>query len=136
MHLPLRALGYAHVPREVFYDADFAQHALCDGSGEDERCANAHAQPNPFTSADEHKHYFGEMVGLAACNRSAALAASRRQWGAQPALRGDELAVTPRPHTAAAGGSSVAGALVLAVAAVTLAGATFPRAVRRVPRLV
>ena len=122
------------MPSQVFYGGDFREHVLCDGSGEDETCANAHAQPNPFTSADEHQHYFGEFVGAAACNRSATLAAARREWGAQAALRGVRAA-TPRPQGAAAGVGSLAAVLVMAAAATTL---TVRRRQRRswAPRLV
>ncbi len=38
-HLPLEAMGFHHVPTEVWYDESQEHFSICDGSGEDPACS-------------------------------------------------------------------------------------------------
>jgi len=37
---PGSLLDYSHFPREVYYDEPMTKYQLCDGSGEDLKCAD------------------------------------------------------------------------------------------------
>eukprot|EP00656_Telonema_subtile_P051315 TRINITY_DN686_c0_g1_i3.p1 TRINITY_DN686_c0_g1~~TRINITY_DN686_c0_g1_i3.p1 ORF type:complete len:306 (-),score=35.24 TRINITY_DN686_c0_g1_i3:31-948(-) len=39
-HLPLQSMGFSHISTEVFYNADFSKHTVCDSSGEDPTCSD------------------------------------------------------------------------------------------------
>ena len=46
MHLPPKWVGYKHFGTEVFYNEDFTSYKVCDGSGEDETCADQYWFPD------------------------------------------------------------------------------------------
>jgi len=63
-HLPLHSMGFRHVPREVWSDEHCKTHTLCDGSGEDPKCANS---LDFFLSIDDHLFYYGFPIGTSVC---------------------------------------------------------------------
>lgn len=66
-HLPLDDmfwLGYAHVPTEVFYDAESTTATVCDGSGEDQNCSDKCTLCN---SIADHLYYLNTSVGSLEC---------------------------------------------------------------------
>jgi len=40
-HLPLVAMGFWHVAREVWYNSAFSNYTVCNGSGEDPECSDS-----------------------------------------------------------------------------------------------
>lgn len=52
-HLPPSALYFQHTSTEVHYVEDGSSYVVCDGSGEDPKCANQHL----LYSVDDHHHY-------------------------------------------------------------------------------
>lgn len=65
-HLPPEAFGFTHIANEVYYNADSTVHHVCDGSGEDDKCADQHGIID-FFAIDDHLHYYGEAIGEDAC---------------------------------------------------------------------
>eukprot|EP01062_Namystynia_karyoxenos_P058471 TRINITY_DN49_c0_g5_i1.p1 TRINITY_DN49_c0_g5~~TRINITY_DN49_c0_g5_i1.p1 ORF type:complete len:433 (+),score=158.36 TRINITY_DN49_c0_g5_i1:72-1301(+) len=67
-HVPLRAMGFDHVGREVhFHSASGSDYEVCDGSGEDSSCANSCwwlVEPGLCTSILDHGNYAGISVGF------------------------------------------------------------------------
>uniref|UniRef100_A0A7S0P3T4 Fungal lipase-type domain-containing protein n=1 Tax=Calcidiscus leptoporus TaxID=127549 RepID=A0A7S0P3T4_9EUKA len=63
-HLPLAAMDFAHVPTEVWFNEASSSYTVCDGSGEDTKCANS---LDLFVSVEDHLHYFGHAMATDAC---------------------------------------------------------------------
>jgi hypothetical protein len=67
VHVPTETLlGFFHVAREVFWNEDSTSYTLCDGSGEDETCADQYSLLEA-TSISDHLHYFAETIGEDGC---------------------------------------------------------------------
>ncbi|CAM9585180.1 unnamed protein product [Phaeothamnion confervicola] len=103
--------GYRHVPQEVFYDVgarvNAGEYALCDGSGEDKRCANRYCA-NPLNAVDwlrYHCHYGGVdfVQNYVHCKIGAPDATAAATEGAVTAAK---AAVTAASAAAEEGGSS------------------------------
>ena len=61
-HVPLQAMGYVHVAREIFYtDQNSSTYKVCDKSGEDPTCSDS----VPYTewNPDDHMYYMGIYCG-------------------------------------------------------------------------
>jgi len=63
-HLVPEALGFAHVPTEVFYTQDSSNFTVCNGSGEDDSCSN---QFWVDYDVDDHLNYFSTKTGIGGC---------------------------------------------------------------------
>lgn len=68
-HVPAESTGFAHIPREVFYEEDYQgpqSLRVCDGSGEDSACSDQ------FWIYDitfyDHLHYMGYTLDTNACD--------------------------------------------------------------------
>lgn len=55
-HVPPYAFGFVHNPTEVYYDGLNTKHTICDGSGEDPKCADQWLLPFGIT---DHITYLG-----------------------------------------------------------------------------
>jgi len=40
VHVPPMGIGYWHVATEVYYNKDMSGYYICNGSGEDDKCAD------------------------------------------------------------------------------------------------
>jgi len=58
-HVPLVAMGFHHVPTEVWYNEPSTSYKVCDGSGEDPTCSDSVALP---ISVSDHLDYLGFHV--------------------------------------------------------------------------
>ena len=57
-NLPLKAMGFHHTSTEVFYNEDSTVWQLCDGTGEDDACADQFHIP----SVDDHLKYLNVSI--------------------------------------------------------------------------
>lgn len=53
-HVPLEAMGFHHIPTEVWYTEDASSYQVCDGSGEDPNCSDSLDLDIDIT---DHLHY-------------------------------------------------------------------------------
>jgi predicted lipase len=63
-HLPLEVMGFHHTSTEAFYNEDFSVLKICDGSGEDEACADQYDLTNP----GDHCHYMNLTICDPTCS--------------------------------------------------------------------
>jgi len=63
---PWPALGYHHVPQEVFYDEHSTKYVICDGSGEDPNCQNKNGIANLVPK--DHTTYLNTTTGSGSCH--------------------------------------------------------------------
>jgi predicted lipase len=63
-HLPQEALGYLHIPYEIWYNEDNTQYKTCndDTYQEDDECSNS-CSPLHCTSTSDHLNYLGIPMG-------------------------------------------------------------------------
>jgi hypothetical protein len=62
-HVPPESVGFYHASTEIhFPDRTGLNHKVCDGSGEDNSCANACSYYLTCTSIDDHMHYLDESM--------------------------------------------------------------------------
>jgi hypothetical protein len=61
-HLPYETLGFRHHGTEVYYDKPMESYVVCDGSGEDGKCADQWAMA---TGVSGHTTIFGVYSGCA-----------------------------------------------------------------------
>jgi len=60
-HVPPKSLGFHHASTEIhFPDKSGLEFKVCDGSGEDETCANTCSHHLSCTSVDDHMHYLDQ----------------------------------------------------------------------------
>jgi len=59
--MPLGAMGYHHVPTEVWYDNEASSHfKVCNASGEDQSCSDS---LTVALSIPDHTEYLGMYTG-------------------------------------------------------------------------
>jgi len=64
-HVPIIAQGFWHTAREVWYNEDFSNYTICNGSGEDPACSDSLWFP---TSIPDHLNYFNIQMGFGNCS--------------------------------------------------------------------
>ena len=58
-HLPLEAMGFHHVPTEVWYNEASSSYQVCNGSGEDPSCSDS---LTIAASIEDHLHYLNVPI--------------------------------------------------------------------------
>jgi hypothetical protein len=61
-HLPFESFGFHHTSTEVFYSEDNSEWKICDGTGEDNTCADQF----DLYSIEDHRHYVN--VSITSCS--------------------------------------------------------------------
>lgn len=64
-HLPEEALGYQHIPTEVWYNEDNSNYDVCNGN-ENPSCSNS-CSPIHCTSVSDHLYYMNVTMGSDQC---------------------------------------------------------------------
>lgn len=67
-HLPEEALGFLHIPQEIWYNEDNTNYETCedDTQHEDNSCSNS-CSPKHCTSTSDHLNYMNTPMGSSAC---------------------------------------------------------------------